>query len=364
MKVQAYSEYAALLYAARHVGRPVQVVREPAGELSHRHPRPRRGAGGRARARRRRQIPRPARAHLCRHRRLHVDVRGDLCDRQHQELPLKRLRHSGDPHRREDGADQCGAARPLSRRRPAGGDLSDRAADRPGGAGDEHRSRGAAPAQLHPAVGDALQDAERADLRQRRIPDDPAKGADARRLERLFGAPQGIGAERKAARHRHRLLPRSRRRHSRRNRRSAVRTGRQGGVAHRRAGDGAGPSVDLRAAWWRRRLGIDPAVRAARRGRQRRGAGRHAERGIALDHDGGQRHRARLRPRHRKGPARRRALFEADADDIEFADGAFRVAGTDRTISILDLARACASRQCRRTCRAGSTTSRNSCPRR
>ena len=33
-----------------------------------------------------------ARAHLCRHRRLHVDLRGDLRDREHQELPVERLR--------------------------------------------------------------------------------------------------------------------------------------------------------------------------------------------------------------------------------------------------------------------------------
>ena len=31
-------------------------------------------------------------------------------------------------------------------------------------------------------------------------------------------------------------------------------------------------------------------------------------------------------------------VLEADASDIEFTDGTFRVVGTDRTISILDLA--------------------------
>ena len=52
-----------------------------------------------------------ARADLVGHRRLHVDVRGDLRDRQHEELPVERVRHPGDPYRREDGAHQCGAAR-------------------------------------------------------------------------------------------------------------------------------------------------------------------------------------------------------------------------------------------------------------
>ena len=366
MKVQAYSEYAALLYAARRVGRPVKMVRDPAGELSHRHPRPRRHAGGRAGARRRRQLPRPARAHLCRHRRLHVDVRRDLLDRQHQELPVERLRHSGDPHRREDGADQRGAARPLSRRRAAGGDLSDRAADRPGGAGHEHRSRGAAPAQPHPGVGDALQDAERPDLRQRRIP--------ARSWTRRWRSPTGR-ALRRAARPRERsgklrgigigcflevaggILDETVDLRFEADGKVALRTGAQAmGQGH------LSTFVPLVA----QRLGIDPQRGAAGRGRQRRGAGRHAERRLALDHDGGQRHRDRLRPGHREGPARRRALSSRPTpSDIEFADGTFRVAGTDRTIPILELAAAHArSRECRRTWRAGSTTSPSSSRRR
>ena len=88
-----------------------------------------------------------------------------------------------------------------------------------------------------------------------------------------------------------------------------------------------------------RRLGIDPERGAARRGRQRRGAGRHAERRLALDHDGGQRHRARLRPGDREGPARRRRTCSRPTpSDIEFTDGMFRVVGTDRTMPILELA--------------------------
>ena len=46
------------------------------------------------------------------------------------------------------------------------------------------RPRLAAAAQLHPAEGDALQDAERADLRQRRVRSLDGQGARARRLER------------------------------------------------------------------------------------------------------------------------------------------------------------------------------------
>ena len=89
--------------------------------------------------------------------------------------------------------------------------LIDRAAQRHG-----HRSRRAAPAQPDPAGRDAVPDAERADLRQRRLRDHPGQGAGAGRLGRLRGAPRRVRARRQAARHRHRLLPRGRRRHSRR----------------------------------------------------------------------------------------------------------------------------------------------------
>ena len=87
-----------------------------------------------------------------------------------------------------------------------------------------------------------------------------------------------------------------------------------------------------------RRLGIDRQRRAAGRGRQRRGAGRHAERRVALDDDGGQRHRDRLRPGDREGPPRRGAICSRSTSPTSSSPRAFRVAGTDRAIPILDLA--------------------------
>ena len=66
---------------------------------------------------------------------------------------------------------------------------------------------------------------------------------------------------------------------------------------------------------------------------------RHPERRLALDHDGGQRYDARLRSSHReRPPCDGASVLEADADDIEFADGTFQVVGTDRAIPILELA--------------------------
>ena len=55
-----------------------------------------------------------------------------------------------------------------------------------------HRPRVAAAAQFHPAEGDAVQDAERPDLRQRRVRSRDGQGARARRLERLRQAARGV----------------------------------------------------------------------------------------------------------------------------------------------------------------------------
>ena len=170
-----------------------------------------------------------------------------------------------------------------------------------------HRPRVAAPAQLHPAEGDAVQDAERPDLRLRRVRSRDGQGARALRLEGLRQAPRRVAQERQAARHRHVLLPRGRGRHPEREGGPALRAGRQGRDPPRRAGDGAGASLDLAAhrgeAARHRRRG-----READRGRQRRGAGRHAVGRVALADDGGQRVGDRLRQRDREGPARRRRI--------------------------------------------------------
>ena len=178
------------------------------------------------------------------------------------------------------------------------------------------------------------------------------------------GAPQGLGAERKAARHWYRLLSRSRRRHSRRNRRSAVRAGRQGGVAHRRSGDGTGTSVDIRAVGGTEARHRS-AGRAARPGRQRRSAGRHAECCIAFDHDGGQRHRRLPATKQSKKAGEAQRKFSRPMLPMSISptvhSGLSEPTARFR-FSILRLA--CARPQCRRTCRAGSTASRNLYPRR
>ena len=200
----------------RAQGRPAgEVDGKPAGKLPFRHPWPRRPAGGRAGARREGPLSGPAGRHRGRYRRLRLHVRGDLRDDEHQELPVQRLQGPGDPDRRADGVHQRGAARPLSRRRPAGGDLPDRAADRRGRPPERHRPHRAAPAQPDPGRRDAVCGGERAGLRQRRVRGGHGPGAGARRLAGLSRPARCRRGGRPAARHRPVLLLGGRGRHPR-----------------------------------------------------------------------------------------------------------------------------------------------------
>ena len=116
-------------------------------------------------------------------------------------------------------AHQHAADHALSQRRPARGDLCDRAADRSRRRRARLRSGRAAPAQPHPAGGVPLHQRRRHHLRQRRIRERHGRGADARGLAGLRRAARGIAAARHAARHRHRQLHRGRRRRPARARR-------------------------------------------------------------------------------------------------------------------------------------------------
>ena len=195
MKVQAYAEYAALLCAARRVGRPVKWCASRLESFLDRHPRPRRAARRRAGARRGRQIPRPAGADLCRasapiprpsRRSSRPRTRRTAC-RASTSFPsihigVKMVLTDAAPLGPYRGAGRPEAIYLIER-------LIDRAAQR-----HDYRSRRAAPAQPDPAGRDALPDAERADLRQRRLCDHPGPGAGAGRLERLCGAPRRVRA--------------------------------------------------------------------------------------------------------------------------------------------------------------------------
>ena len=138
-------------------------------------------------------------------------------------------------------------------------------------------------------------------------------------------------SERQAARHRHVLLPRSRGRHPEREGRPALRapTARVD-PAHRRAGDGAGASVDL-PAHPGARLGIDRrAVKLIEGDSDEVPDGTPSVASRSLMMAGSAMRCAPATTRSRRGARSPRQLFEVAATDVEFARGAFPVAGTDR----------------------------------
>ena len=134
MKAQAYPEYGAILYAARKCGRPVKwcnsrmesFLSDSAGRDGILEGELALDAKGKFLALRMRSL-----VGIGAYTTQYAAI---FATDEHEELPVERLSHSGDRHRREDGADQYGTARPLSRRRTPRGDLPDRAADRRRGA--------------------------------------------------------------------------------------------------------------------------------------------------------------------------------------------------------------------------------------
>ena len=141
-------------------------------------------------------------------RRLCLDLRRRHSERDLQRAARRRLPHAGDLRRGDRRVHQHAADRCLSRRRPAGGLLRAGAARRQGGAQARPRPRRDPAAQSHSARRDALQDADRADLRLRRFPEDLRARARDRRLRRLRQAARRRPPARAAARHRHGLLRR------------------------------------------------------------------------------------------------------------------------------------------------------------
>ena len=140
-------------------------------------PRPR--DRGRARPRCRPQDPRHAGRDHRQHGRLQLAVRAVHPDRRGAQGPARRLRRQEPGLPGQGRAHQHHAGRRLSRRRAAGIDLSDGAADGCRGARGR-RGPGRVPAQeLHRRRRDAVQDRGRRDLRFRRVR--PGHGHRARR---------------------------------------------------------------------------------------------------------------------------------------------------------------------------------------
>ena len=272
------------------------------------------------------------------------------------------IRH--DRLRIQGGAHQHRADRRLSRRRPARGDLHHRAADRRRRAPDRHRPGRAAPPQPDPARADAVHERDGARpttaATSTSILDQALALAD---WNGLRGARGRIARTRgPPARSRARHVPRM-------DRRQRLRGARHGHRRRRRrdrdllrdAGDGAGPRDDLRAAR-RRRL---------RRAASRRSASSRATPTAAPASAAPARARCSSAARRCTSPpsatvAKAQELaaeaLEAAAGDIEYRDGVFRIAGTDRAIGLFELARkqpraraSCSIRRARSPARPGPT---------
>ncbi len=204
-----------LLPRVRHGGLGRARAR-PAGQVDRRAQRdvPCRRHGPRPRHHRRARPRRPAQdpGHAGRdrgqHGRLQLAVRALHPDHGGAQGPARRLRRQEPGLPGQGRAHQHHAGRCLSRRRAAGVDLSDGAADGRRGARGRPRPGRVPQAQLHRPGRHAVQDRGRRDLRFRRVRQGHGRRAERRRLGRLRPAP---GRGRKAwpaPRHRHLLLHR------------------------------------------------------------------------------------------------------------------------------------------------------------
>ena len=127
-----------------------------------------------------------------RHRRLSAARHAGL--RAQRRHARRRLPHAGDACRHHRGVHQHQSGAALSRQRPARGRLRDRAHGRSRRRRTGHRSGRTAPAQLHSAQRDAVQDRPDVHLRLRRVRKEHGPGARARRRQGLQGA-QGAVAQ-------------------------------------------------------------------------------------------------------------------------------------------------------------------------
>ena len=307
----------------------------------------------RARARRGGAFPRASRRHRGQHRRLCLDLRRRHPERDLQRAAGRRVPHAGDRRAIDRRVHQHGADRRLSRRRPPGGLLCAGAPRRRGGARARHRSRRDPAAQSRAGRGHALQDADRADLRLRQL----SEGVfAARRDRRLQGLRQAAGRAaartQKAARLRHRLLCGVIRRRavahgsgawarasaSSRRRRSACSTT----AACRRLlgthNHGQGHATTF-AQIIASRLGVPMASVEIIEGDTDQvpyGSGTFGSRSIAVGGSALDRAAMKVIEKGKKIAAH---LLEASAGDIAFADGMFAVAGTDRRVTLREVAR-------------------------
>ena len=222
VKNALYPEWVMLLWAARHLGRPVKWIGERGEDFVTTAQGRDNVTSARLALDRRRTIPRAGRSHGRQSWRVSVVRRAGQFDQRAGQRHGQRLRHSGDLHGRAGRFHQHRADRRLSRRRQARSQLYDRAADRRSRAALRLRPDRSAPAQPGGGVsvpqgaghGDRLRPLRRQSGRRDQLQPSTATSRLARRCRKQRG---------NAARHRRHLLHGNRARRTERGCRTAFR---------------------------------------------------------------------------------------------------------------------------------------------
>ncbi len=230
--------------------------------FSRRLPGPRQRHGRAARAGREGKDPGARRRHHRRHGRVSFALRA-VHPVHRRRVAARRLRHPDLPPAHARRVYPYTAGRCLSRCRPTGGSLRDRAAARRGGARARHGPGCAAQAQLHQAERDALYHRIGEGLRFRRVRRPHGARAGARRLGQLQAPRRCRQESRQALRHRPCDLHRGLRRQRAGERDGAARARRRRHHRHRHVVERAGAPHRLRA---NRRRTSRPAAGAGTRG--------------------------------------------------------------------------------------------------
>ena len=340
LKTGAYPEYIAQMVGAKLDQPPGALDVDALGGLPQRRPGARHRDRSRACARRQGPVPGAAHPPLRQHGRLYRLGRRQPADAQFRALLPRHVRHPQDRRRRALRLHQHGADLALSRRRPAGGELRARARDRRSRAHHRHRPRQAAAAQSDSGQGDPLQDRGRHHLRLRRVRGDRRQGAQARRCRRLQAAQAGIGQARQISRARHLLRAGACRRRAAGRRRAEV-SGRRGADAGAQCAiDRPGPRHRVPARGRRTGSASRPRQITHRHGDSNNeipGLASVASRSAIT---AGSAIVKTVDTMLAKGKTIAANVLEAAEADIAYQDGRFEVVGTDRRISLFELAAA------------------------
>ena len=249
------------------------------------------------------------------------------------------LRRADDAHRVQGPVHQHAAGRPLSRRRPPGGGLLHRAHDRARREADRHGRRGDPPPQPDRAGQIPLQHADALHLRLGRV---RAAARQVRRDDRLEGlreAPQGLReGTASCAAARSATTSSSAASSTTAWTSASIRAAPSRCSAARiRTGRGTRPCS---RSWCTSSSACRSRTSATCRATPRRCSSAAAPTGRAAPWSAAARSSVAADAIIEKAKPMAAAMMEADAGDIEFKDGSFKVAGTDKAIPLTEVAKA------------------------